>query len=132
MQNITDLKRELSDSEKVICLYFTDFMVDAHNMSRLDLLENERVSFAATNTGDIRGVDCLAPKVSYFKAVAPVLVFYNINENSHNGTTGRSTSVPVVCGGDSIVLNFVPLVLKRYRNRFLTSRFNVAFKTCLL
>ena len=80
VQDITDLKRELSDNENKIHLYLANLMVDAHNIPRLDLLEGDRVSFKATNAGDIRGLDCPAPEISYFKPGAPVMILYNINE----------------------------------------------------
>lgn len=85
VQDITDLKGELSDSEYVIHLYLTNLLVDMHNNSHLNLLEGEHILFTATSTGDILGLVCPAPEVPHFKTGAPVVVLHNINENIHNG-----------------------------------------------
>lgn len=110
VQDITDLRRELNDSENTIHLYFTNLMVDAHNNSRLDVLGGERESFTATNTGDIRGLDCPAPEVSHFKTGAPVMVLFNINQNIDNGTHGifvkkpsEDAAVIRVGGGEHVI-----------------------------
>ena len=89
---------------------FTNLHVDAHNVSRLDLLPGERESFTAIDTGDLRGLNCPAPQMSYFKSGAPVIVLYNINEIIHNGTRGtfvrkldENTAVINVGGGEYVI-----------------------------
>ena len=82
------LEREIGDLDDAIHLYFTNLLVDAHNVSRLDLLPGDRASFTATDTGNLQGLDCPALSVSYFKPGAPVIVLYNISANIHNGTRG--------------------------------------------
>lgn len=110
VRDITDLRQELNDSENAIHLYFTNLMVDTRNNSCLDLLEGERVSFTATSTGDIRGLDCPAPEFSHFKTGAPVMVLFNINQNIHNGTRGifvrklsEDAAVIQVGGGEHVI-----------------------------
>ena len=83
-QAISGLLRHLNNADGVIHLYFTNLHVDATNVYRLDWLPGECESFKAIDTGDLRGLNCPAPQMSYFKRGAPVIVLYNINEIIHN------------------------------------------------
>ena len=88
VEAILSLEREIGDLDNAIHLYFTNLLVDAHNVSRLDLLPGDRASFTATDTGNLQGLDCPAPSLSYFKPGAPIIILYNISANIHNGTRG--------------------------------------------
>ena len=79
-QAISGLLRDLNNADGAIHLYFTNLHVNAHNVSCLDLLPRERESFMAIDIGDLRGLNCPAPKMSCFKSGAPVVVLYNIRD----------------------------------------------------
>ena len=83
-RDIQNLHRPIEDNEDTVHLYFTNLLVDAHNMSRLADLPGERVPFDATDSNDIRGISCPAPEVAYFKEGAPIMV--PLNEKIRNGT----------------------------------------------
>ena len=109
-QAISGLLRHLNNADGVIHLYFTNLHVNAHNVSCLDLLPRERESFMAIDIGDLRGLNCPAPKISCFKSGAPVVLLYNINEIIHNGTHGafvrkleENTAVINVGGGEYVI-----------------------------
>lgn len=112
VEDILSLEREIGDQDNAIHLYFTNLLVDAHNVSRLDLLPGDRESFTATDTGNLQGLDCPAPSVSYFKPGAPIIVLYNISANIHNGTRGffvrklgDDAAVIRVGGGEHVIHN---------------------------
>lgn len=85
-QAILGLSRDLNNADGAIHLYFTNLHINAHNVSCLDLLPRERESLMAIDTGDLRGLNCPALQMSYFKSGAPVVVLYNVNEIIHNRT----------------------------------------------
>lgn len=85
------LKRELKDideTDKIVHLYFTNLLVNAHNAQCLDYLPGEMETFNAIDAGSVQGNQCPALEVACFKEGAPVMVLYNINNDIHNGTCG--------------------------------------------
>ena len=109
-QAISGLLRHLNNADGAIHLYFTNLHVNAHNVSCLDLLPRERESFMAIDIGDLRGLNCPAPKISCFKSGAPVVLLHNINEIIHTGTHGafvrkleENTAVINVGGGEYVI-----------------------------
>ena len=108
-QAILGLSRDLNNADGAIHLYFTNLHINAHNVSCLDLLPRERESLMAIDTGDLRGLNCPALQMSYFKSGAPVVVLYNVNEIIHNRTRGtfvrkleENTAVINVGGGEYV------------------------------
>ena len=109
-RDIQSLQRPIEEDEKAIHLYFTNLMVDAHNLSRLNELPGEPTCFTATDKNNVHGISCPAPKVAYFKPGAPVMVLYNLNDRIHNGTRAvfvrkldSQSAVINVDGGDYVV-----------------------------
>jgi len=52
-ESILNLEREIGDLDDAIHLYFTNLLVDAHNVFSLNLLPGDRTSFTATDTGNL-------------------------------------------------------------------------------
>lgn len=81
---MSTLKRTIdANSKKVVHLYFTNVLVDAHN----SLIAWVR-SFQGEDEGDVTGAQWKVKSLTHFKAGAPIMVLYNVNKNIHNGTTG--------------------------------------------
>ena len=62
-------------------------MVDTHNALNLTDIDEEKVSFTAKDRGDVTDAKWPVKTMAFFKLGAPVMIFYNVNKNIHNGTT---------------------------------------------
>ena len=133
-QAISGLSRDLNNVDGAIHLYFTNLHVNAHNVSCLDLLARERESFMAIVTGDLRGLNCPAPKMSCFKSGAPVVVLYNINEIILNETHGafvrklEENTAGINVGGGEYVIQKISLTNVSEDGHSIGSRLQVPLK----